>query len=360
MYKLKSKRGQPEQAVFIPEFCSVQMLLPLILVAQLLVLSYVLLQSKLWLFDWQLFALMSLYVQWLVLLNAAMLCQLHKPLSTLPAVYAGFLSWLFIVLLVLAFSLLVQWLRPGLGLGSLDVQWILRDVLLAAIFSGIALRYRYLEALLKARQQAQYKADIQALQARIKPHFLFNSLNSISSLMHIDIDKAEAALDDLAQLFRASLASQEVLVSWYEELEVCEKYLAIERLRLEDRLQLDWQVELETRQVQVPLLTLQPVLENAIVHGVSRCVAGGCIAIRLWRQGNDVRLEVSNPVVSDSSERQNRSHLGDEPDAHALRNIQHRLAFIYGDTVRLSYGLDDNRQQFEFSLTYPLEPVHGA
>lgn len=356
MYKSKPQIAKREKSVFIPELCSVQMLLPLILVAQLLVFSYVLLRSELLLFDWQLLALMSLYVQWLVLLNAAVLCQLHKPLSVLPAAYAALVSWCLIIALVFSFSLLVQWLRPRLGLGASEAESVLRDVLLAAIFSGIALRYRYLEILLKARQQAQYKADIQALQARIKPHFLFNSLNSISSLMHIDVDKAEAALDDLAQLFRASLASQEVLVSWQEELQVCEQYLAIERLRLTDRLQLDWRVELDAEQTKVPLLTLQPVLENAVVHGVSRCLDGGCINMRLWQQDDEIRLEVSNPVPSEPVSKATWAH--ERADAHALTNIQHRLAFIYGDKVRLSYGLNNSKREFKLFLAYPLEPLN--
>lgn len=352
MLKSNLNSAREQRAIFIPDFCSVQALLPLIIVTQLFVFAYQALVNNLLQLNWASLALTTLYVQWFVLLNAAALCQLQKPLARLPAQQAVLLSWLLIIVLTFFFASLVQYLRPQLGLGYFDPLWVLRDVLLAAVFAGIALRYRYLQSLLKARQQAQYKADIMALQARIKPHFLFNSLNSISSLMHSDVDKADQALDDLAQLFRASLQDEQLLVSWHDEIALCKKYLAMESLRLGPRLELDWQIDIDL-ELQVPLLTLQPILENAVIHGIARRLEGGCIRIKLEQDQGLLRLEVSNPVDSNTSEQSESSG-----NAYALGNIEHRLAYLYGEQVTLSYGLDQTdpaNTLFKLRLSYPQE-----
>ena len=124
--------------------------------------------------------------------------------------------------------------------------------------SALLLRYFYLQSQWRRQQQAELRARIESLQARIRPHFLFNSLNSIASLVAIDPYKAEQAVLDLSDLFRASLAKPGTLVSWAEELELAKRYLSIEQYRLGERLQLDWQVDEVPDDLPIPQLTLQP------------------------------------------------------------------------------------------------------
>src|SRR5690606_24706291 len=124
-------------------------------------------------------------------------------------------------------------------------------------------RYLYLQQQLNRQQQAELKARLDALQARMHPHFLFNSMNIIASLIATAPDKAEQAVEDLAELFRASLASADTEVSLGHELELCRRYLALESLRLGERLRVHWQDEGVSPQLPIPLLTLQPLLENA-------------------------------------------------------------------------------------------------
>eukprot|EP01031_Cornospumella_fuschlensis_P016430 gene16430-20080_t len=145
--------------------------------------------------------------------------------------------------------------------------------------SALLLRYFFLQSQWRRQQQAELRARIESLQARIRPHFLFNSLNSIASLVVIDPYKAEQAVLDLSDLFRASLAKPGTLVSWAEELELSKRYLSIEQYRLGERLQLDWQVDDVPDDLPIPQLTLQPLLENALIYGIQPRIEGGLVRV---------------------------------------------------------------------------------
>lgn len=140
--------------------------------------------------------------------------------------------------------------------------------------SGLLLRYFYLQSQWRRQEQAELRARIESLQARIRPHFLFNSLNSIAALVASDPVKAEQAVLDLSDLFRASLARPGTLVAWRDELELSRRYLSIEQYRLGDRLQMDWQVDGVPDDLPIPQLTLQPLLENALVYGIQPRIEG--------------------------------------------------------------------------------------
>jgi len=139
------------------------------------------------------------------------------------------------------------------------------------------------------------RARLEALQARIRPHFLFNSLNSIASLIASDPERAELAVLDLSDLFRASLAKPGSLVAWRDELALARRYLSIEQYRLGARLELDWQVEGVPDDLPIPQLTLQPLLENAILHGIQPRVEGGRVEVRARYVDGLFELCVSNP-----------------------------------------------------------------
>ena len=156
-------------------------------------------------------------------------------------------------------------MSSGLDL-NIDLNLLIRDMLIALVLGGIALRYFYLSQLLQRQSEAELQARIEALQARIRPHFLFNSMNIIASLIPVDAEKAEQVVEDLSELFRASLNTDAQLVPLADELSICRKYASIEQLRIGERLQMDWNVLEPLPAVKVPALCLQPLLENAIYH----------------------------------------------------------------------------------------------
>jgi two-component system sensor histidine kinase AlgZ len=180
--------------------------------------------------------------------------------------------------------------------GPMVSPWRLLDhLIIAAIPAGILLRHLYLQQMLRVQQRAELESRIQALQSRIRPHFLFNSMNIIASLIGSDPEKAETVVEDLADLFRHALTGNHVLVPLRDELNLCRRYVSIEKLRLGDRLQAVWQIDDYGDGVQIPSLTLQPVLENAVYHGIQLLPEGGEIVVTVGRTGNRINIDVQNP-----------------------------------------------------------------
>ena len=233
----------PGKEFFLPELCLPQALLVLVVLAELLVMVLVLVEPMYPAFNWVRLALISLFVQWIVLLSAALLCGLRPWLARLRAGVAGLLCCVLVVGLTLLCTAVTDYceLDGSASVGAM-VERYLRYSLIALIMSALMLRYFYLQSQWRKQQQAELGARIESLQARIRPHFLFNTLNSIASLVASDPVKAEQAVLDLSDLFRASLAKPGSLVTWHDELELAKRYLSIEQYRLGERLQLEWVV----------------------------------------------------------------------------------------------------------------------
>ena len=319
---------------FVPELCQSEALLALVLLAELLVLVLVLAEPMNGSFDWLRLALTSLFVQWIVLLSAALTCRLRPWLARLPVALAGVLCCLLVVLL----TLLCTWIADYyLLLDEPQADLYLRHALIALIMSALLLRYFYLQSQWRRQEQAELRARIESLQARIRPHFLFNSLNSIASLVVVDPVKAEQAVLDLSDLFRASLAKPGTLVSWAEELELGKRYLSIEHYRLGDRLQLDWQVENVPADLPIPQLTLQPLLENALIYGIQPRIEGGLVRIEADYRDGVFQLCVSNPFQEVADQQPSRG------THQALVNIDARLAALFGPGASLSVDRRDGR-----------------
>ncbi len=176
----------------------------------------------------------------------------------------------------------------------LNAWQLMNSVHTSAILSGIALRYLYLQQQLRNQQQAELQARIQALQSRIRPHFLFNSMNSIASLIGSDPDLAERVIEDLAELFRASLA-EPTLIPIDREITLCRRYLEIEQLRMGKRLSVEWQVGELSDAIKIPSLMLQPLVENAIFHGVEPMPHGGTVSIKISQAKNQLMIVITNP-----------------------------------------------------------------
>jgi two-component system sensor histidine kinase AlgZ len=341
MRKLRNQPGQsgsPGKEFFLPELCLPQALLVLVVLAQLLVLILVLVEPMRPNFNWVRMALMSLFVQWIVLLSAALLCGLRPWLARLHPGMAGAFGCLLVVGVTLACTAVTDYYQLT---GELPVDGMieryLRYSLIAVIMSALMLRYFYLQSQWRKQQQAELRARIESLQARIRPHFLFNTLNSIASLVTSDPLKAEQAVLDLSDLFRASLGKPGSLVTWHEELELAKRYLSIEQYRLGERLQLDWCVSAIPDDLPIPQLTLQPLLENALIYGIAPRIEGGVVRVEAdYEQGVFV-LRVSNPYDEMAGQQISNG------TQQALANIGARITALFGPHASLSVERRDGR-----------------
>ena len=235
---------------------------------------------------------------------------------------------------------------------------VVRVLVLAALIAMLVLGYLRLRT--KAFSPALTEARLQALQARIRPHFLFNSMNIIASLIPVDPDNAEVVFEDLSALFRASLNEAGNQVPLADELELCERYLHIESLRLDERLHIEWHIDDLPQGLRIPQLTLQPLIENAIYHGIQPLPQGGTVSIAVAYVSGRVEVQIRNPVpaaapVSDLVSDLGRAGAALTQSARgngmALHNIRNRLEALYGGTVRLDSARHGN--VWEVTLQYP-------
>ncbi|WP_461537244.1 sensor histidine kinase [Spongorhabdus nitratireducens] len=315
---------------FLPDLCTAGAVFLLVLVAELMVCVMVLAETGVFGIDWHKLALVSLFVQWIVLTSAAMMCKLRPLMSRLP-VPVAIIAMLFVVQMVtLFFTLAGYYCISSISIALLQPWPIFRNLLVALIVSGMVMRYFYLAQELKQKQEAELQARIQALQSRIRPHFLFNSMNIIASLIPVAPERAEQAVEDLCDLFRASLREAGEQVSLKEEIGLCKRYIRIEQQRFGDRLGIMWELDNMPASLKVPRLSLQPLLENAICHGIQCLPEGGTIEVRLHRNSSHAMIEVINPVPEEPDQMAaiEGSHL-------ALDNITDRLQAHYGNQASL-------------------------
>lgn len=325
--------AQRQDEGFLPDLCSTPAVLSLILVGELLSLALVLAAYGVGEFSWASFGLISMLVQWVLLTSAATLCGLRAYLNKLKSATAVSLSYGVVLGYTLLFSVSSSLLlrsEPG-------VNWaeVITNLLIAAIFAGVLFRYLYLQQRLKQQERAELGARVQALQSRIRPHFLFNSLNSIASLIAIKPVLAEKLVVDLAHLFRASLQLPQ-LIALSKELELCHAFCDIEQVRLGQRLTVEWEVESLPEQTQILNLLLQPLLENAIYHGVQPLPDGGVVQVEVKRVKDDIVLRITNPRLPGSELQTNHKKQPiSSGNGIALSNIRGRLEAVYGKQAHL-------------------------
>jgi len=223
-------------------------------------------------------------------------------------------------------------------------QFVPRCISISAILAFLALRYFYVQQQWKQRIQLESQARVEALQARIRPHFLFNSMNIIASLIRTQPLLAEQAVEDLSELFRATLRDTGSTVPLSEEWILCRNYLRIEGLRLGDRLTVEADFSQVPEDASLPMLTLQPLVENAIYHGIQPLEKGGTIKIAARMEDNRVHILISNPVPPFTPIRTSGNKI-------ALANIRHRLNLLFGSQAKLK--VDANPDRFEVTLIFP-------
>lgn len=334
--------------LFLPDFCGVRMVLALMVIAELLALVLALgaLESG---DRWADLSVLSLFVQWVALTSAAALCASRRWLARVPNRAAALLSYLLLLAVTALVSEAAYWLLQSDVVGiPLPAFWhydfLLRSLAVSAIISAVALRYFYVQHQWKSNIESESNARIQALQSRIRPHFLFNSMNIIASLTRSRPELAEAAVVNLADLFRASLADARNRVPLHEELAMVRKYLDIEHLRLGERLRVEWDMDAVPEDALVPVLTLQPLLENAVYHGIEPLAEGGVIAIQGRDTGGIIEITLTNPVAPQGALfRPHSNHI-------AVDNVRERLVAYYGTKAGLVIDEADEHNGWRYSV----------
>lgn len=296
---------------------------------------------------WNQLAIISLFVQWVVLGTAAALCFCKRWLNRLGSTAAALAVLGLTLLITLLFSIAGWWfLEPHIDFmanPAPPIPLLVRNLAIGGIVTLIALRYFYVQHHWKRNVEAEARARLQALQARIHPHFLFNALNTIASLIHHQPDRAEQAVLDLADMLRSALAYQE-RITLGAELELTRRYLAIESLRLGERLRVNWRLDEDLPlDLPTPALLLQPLVENAIHHGIQRLPAGGILTIRIERQSRVLRVTVANPCPLDGAAAKPGQGI-------AQHNIRQRLQLAYNAPNPLEITETPGRYQIAFSI----------
>lgn len=218
-----------------------------------------------------------------------------------------------------------------------------RTIILSMAATAAMLYYFYLRQ--RAYSPAITEARLQALQARIRPHFLFNSINAVLSLIRSQPKRAETALEDMAELFRVLMGENRDLVPLEQEITLCKQYLHIESLRMENRLVVDWQTDNLPNNALVPPLLLQPLVENAVYHGIEPIVEGGKIVVTITHKMNELLIKISNPYHAN-----NNHHMGNKM---ALKNIKERLALHFD--LEASIRHQSNNGQYTVTIRMPYE-----
>ena len=355
MFTLKHRFKQlllrnDNQALFLPDLCSIRSVFVVILIAELFAFILVINPSRDVTINWLQLSLVSLFIQWCALTSCAILCVLRKDLGRLSDGFAGFLSYLiilFIIYLISELTYLALAIPAWEYINQSRVSFILHNLLFGALIGGPILRYFYIQHQWKLKITSESKARFAALQARIQPHFLFNSLNTIASLTSTQPELAEKAVENLSDLFRISLRDNERPHTLKEECDLCQRYIEIETLRLGDRLKLQWNLEQFPDDALIPPLTLQPLLENAIYHGLEPLPDGGEIVIQAEVSKNkllqkQISISISNPVPSNTQQHGNQM---------ALENIIQRLNNFYDNKAQLN--IENTHTQFTVTLSFP-------
>ena len=337
-----SKDDKLLEGFFLPDLCNARAVLILLIVSEALVLALTLVESDIAHFSPSRFGLVSLFVQWIALVSVALLCQSRRLLARLPVAGASLLALVIIQLVTLGISLLGDLVLPGYQ-EDIDWMWIGRNQLVSAIFSGMALRYFYVQSQWRLQTQAELRSRLAALQANIRPHFFFNTLNTVASLIVIDPDKAEQMLLELAQLFRAVLKGGDARTPLEHEIQLGKGYLDIEQTRLGDRLRVEWELPHSLPDLQVPQLILQPLLENAVYHGIQPVVSAGDIRITLRHRGSEWEMQISNSKSA--------SLVGSGGNRIAHQNIRARLDAMFGSAARLD--VEDQGERYVATLILP-------
>lgn len=347
-------KQQCDDELFLPNFCGMQMVFVVVIIAELAAIVIALAPLDAPMTErWTRLGLISLFVQWCALASCALLCVLRRYLCRLTNIQASLFSYFLVLLVITLISEAAFWLvhyRNGLG-AAWHGKFLARNLLIGIIITGPILRYFYVQHQWRRNVRAESEARLQALQSRIRPHFLFNSMNTIASLTRSQPEQAEQVVENLADLFRASLSDARQRVTLAEELELCRQYLEIEKLRLGERLTVQWQTDNLPADAQLPALLIQPLIENAIYHGIEPRTDGGTIEVEGRLQGHQIQIDIRNPLPT-------REQQPDAGNQLAQQNIRERLGAYFDKPTQLEIG--DSEDRYQVRLNFPYEPFNGT
>ncbi|NOQ34561.1 MAG: signal transduction protein [Methylococcaceae bacterium] len=336
---------------FLPDFCSLKVLLVVFLLTQLLAFLLALAADNSELGFLSLFALRSLLCLWIALSSIVLLCSLKHFLNACSNTFSGLFAFILIQLVCISMSYLAIEILPRyqLLIPFIDPEDRLafygRTLGISALVSIAFLRYLYVLYQWQQQVEAKAAAKLNALQARMRPHFLFNSLNSIAGLTRINPSLAESLVEDLAELIRASMKIDEaLLVPLSEEFNLVRLYLAIEYQRLESRLNIRWDIEDLPQDAMIPALSLQPLVENAVYYGIEPSLEGGEIVIKGDYRFNRLFISISNPVSHEKTSRSGHNI--------ALNNLKARLDGCFQQEAAVKIQTDDKHYQVTIEIPY--------
>ncbi len=333
---------------FLPNLCASRSLLHLTLAAFALAFIFTLAAADNFKAFFIQLGLTTLFIVWTAIMSALITCMMSRFLKR----YSPFYSSSIVIAVVVAFTLMASILGvAGRSYTSpehiqyWDTLFVLKNLFLSAVISSIGLRYFYMQHQWKQHVRTDSAAKYSALQSRMRPHFLFNSLNSIAMLITSDAEKAEESLLDLADIFRSTLDTRD-RVTLNEELDITTRYLRIEGLRLGRRLSVVWDMDRNSLpfDMSIPPLLLQPLIENAIYHGIQPRKDGGTLGISLYDAGEYLDISVSNPTPPEGTTSHSKgNHIAQE-------NLKKRLKLAYGDKAKLSITKSDHQYRVAFRI----------
>lgn len=353
MKRIEPQRGQ--SLSLIPDFCSGPALLTMAFVMELVAICFTLAAAN----DPDLlrtFALLSLYMQWIGLCAGAALCALRRLFGIARPGIVFFVCWGVLILIVTMLANVAWYVGTHPRLGVLTeaesrLAFVARHACLAAIVSLLLLRYFWTRHQWREQVRAEGEFRYQALNARIRPHFFFNALNSLAALITIRPADAEMMVEDLADVFRASLEQRGRMAPLVDEIGICNAYLRIEKARLGEKLEIQWDVAESLLNWPVPMLIIQPLVENAVYHGISKLKDGGALQVRAYLARATLVIEVENPVPQGEQTKSRGNQI-------AIDNIASRLKLIYGERGKLELGPEDG--MFRARLFMPRTPLPKA
>jgi two-component system sensor histidine kinase AlgZ len=339
---------------FLPNFRANHVVFIVILTAELLALVLTLTVSKRKVDFWINLAQLSFLIQWIALGTLAVLGCFRDWIARFSVPLATLAAFVLAQLVTLGFSLIALWILDGhyfkFELSLLHSPFIMRNLAISSIVSLMALRYFYIQFYWQKNIEAEAQARFQALQARIRPHFLFNSLNTIASLIPTQPQHAEQAIIDLSELFRSTL-DQRGTITLQEELAITQHYLSLEHLRLGDRLQINWELDNNLPLYKpIPALILQPLVENAVYHGIQNLPKGGQIIIMVKSHNRNLEFAIINPLPQELNVKPQPGH------QLAQNNVQQRLRLAYGETSMLHIQTIGNQYRVMFKIPKETRP----
>ena len=338
-------------AGFVPNFCRGEMVLNVVVLAQFVAVIFTIVTPTV---AGNLFTdlfLISLFIQWIALMSVSALCLARPYLNRLPERRALLMAYLLLLCITWLVGEFALWTLVTLDmLTSARPSWYAyfhaQNLTVSALINALALRYFVARHQLRLKTQSEERVRAEIMRQKIRPHFLFNSMNIIASLTQRAPARAEAAIEDLAELFRLMLDESKDLVPVHSEIRLARKYLKLEKLRLEQRLNANWQVDSIPRTARTPVLILQLLLENAVHYGIEQLSEGGDIdiSIRMDEDNKLLLITVANPLPARQQD--------EEPEhGSALDNIRLRLRDHYGEDAEIE--IEHGTRNFRVFVSHP-------